>query len=479
MSTASPYRLVRTAPAPATRLVPDEAQQAVLDHPGGPLLVLAGPGTGKTTTLVEAVARKVEGGLSADQVLVLTFSRKAAGELRERITARLGTPTAGPSAWTFHAFCYALVREHQPTGLYSDPLRLLSGPEQDVALRELLRGSLDLGRQWPPTLRAALTTRGLAEEVRALLSRAREVGLDPDQLGALAAREGRADWAALAGFFGEYLDVLDAQGAVDYAELVHRAVLLAEQPAVGEELRRRFRAVFVDEYQDTDPAQERLLQALAGGGRDLVVVGDPDQAIYAFRGAEVSGLLEFPDRFRTATGDPAPVRALTTCRRSGSQLLEVSRRVAARIPAPGLPTDQLRAHRALQPGRGTQAGAVEVHTHPSVGAEADAIADLLRREHLERGTPWSRMAVLVRSGARSVPLLRRVLTAAGVPLEVAGDEVPLAQEPAVAPLLLALRVVADPDSLTAEGARQLLLSPLGGADPGALRRLGRDLRALD
>ena len=479
MATSSPYRLVRTPPPAGSRLVPDVAQQAVLDHGSGPLLVLAGPGTGKTTTLVEAVARRVEGGLTPEQVLVLTFSRKAAGELRERITARLRTPVSAPSAWTFHAFCYALLREHQPAGLYADPLRLLSGPEQDVTLRELLRGSVDLGRQWPSTLRAALTTRGLAEEVRALLSRAREVGLDPDQLATLAAREGREDWAAMAGFFGEYLDVLDAQGAVDYAELVHRAVLLAEQPDIGEQLRRRYRAVFVDEYQDTDPAQERLLHALAGGGRDLVVVGDPDQAIYAFRGAEVGGLLEFPHRFRTATGQPAPVLALTTCRRSGAHLLEVSRRVGARIPAPGLPVAALRTHRDLQAGRGTYAGTVEVHTHPSVGAEADAVADLLRREHLERGTPWSRMAVLVRSGARSVPLLRRVLSAAGVPLEVAGDELPLGQEPAVAPLLMALRVVADPAALTTEVTRQLLLSPLGGADPGVLRRLGRDLRQLD
>ena len=469
------YRLDRSRPPSAGRLTPDAAQQAVLDHPGGPLLVLAGPGTGKTTTLVEAVARRVEAqGLRADEVLVLTFSRKAATELRDRITARLGQPTSGPSAWTFHAFCYALVREHQPTGLWNDPLRLLSGPEQDVVLRDLLRGSIDLGRQWPTELRAALATRGLAEEVRALLSRAREVGLDPTDLGALAVREGRADWSAMAAFFGEYLDVLDAQGAVDYAELVHRAVLLAEQPAVADQLRRRYRAVYVDEYQDTDPAQERLLQAIAGQGRDLVVVGDPDQAIYAFRGAEVAGLLEFPDRFRTATGEPAPVLALRTCRRSGAELLEVSRRVADKIPL----VPSLRALRELDAGSAVT-GSAEVHTHPSVGAEADAVADLLRREHLERGTPWSRMAVLVRSGARSVPLLRRVLTAAGVPLEVAGDEVPLAQEPAVAPLLLALRVVYDERALTTEAARQLLLSPLGGADPGALRRLGRDLRELD
>src|SRR3954469_15759352 len=231
---APTYRLLRTTPPVAARLVPDEAQREVLDHcsrVGGPLLVLAGPGTGKTTTLVEAVARRIEGGLSPDEVLVLTFSRKAAQELRERITARLGTTTAGPAAWTFHAFAYALVREHQSPEAFREPMRLLSAPEQDVALRELLRGSLDLGRSWPASLRACLTTRGLAEEVRALLSRARELGLERADLEAIARREGRSDWAALSGFFAEYLDVLDAQGALDYAELVHRAVLLAETPA--------------------------------------------------------------------------------------------------------------------------------------------------------------------------------------------------------------------------------------------------------
>ncbi|GAC1444614.1 MAG: hypothetical protein NVSMB55_21510 [Mycobacteriales bacterium] len=475
----SPYRLLRTAPPVAAPLVPDEAQREVLAHAGGPLLVLAGPGTGKTTTLVEAVARRVADGLAPDEVLVLTFSRKAAQELRERITARLGTTSAGPSAWTFHAFAYALVREHQSPEVFGEPMRLLSGPEQDVALRELLRGSLELGRSWPAVLRGCLTTRGLAEEVRALLARAREVGLEPADLARIAVRESRADWQALAGFFGEYLDVLDAQGALDYAELVHRAVLLAEDPEIGTALRRRYGAVFVDEYQDTDPAQERLLQAIAGGGRDLVVVGDPDQSIYAFRGAQVRGILEFPGRFPRGDGSPAPVVPLRVCRRSGAALLEVSRGVAARLPAPGLPAARVREHRALGAGPSTGRGVVEAATHPSVGAEADAIADLLRREHLERGTPWSRMAVLVRSGSRSVPLLRRVLTAAGVPLEVAGDELPLAAEPSVAPLLLALRVADDPAALTVDAARDLLLSPLGGADPAGLRRLGRELRAVD
>jgi superfamily I DNA/RNA helicase/RecB family exonuclease len=481
------------------------------------LLVLAGPGTGKTTTLVEAVARRVERGEPLDQLLVLTFSRRAAMELRERIAARLGQTTAGPAAWTFHAWCYALVRAAAPPDAFREPLRLLSGPEQDVVLRDLLSGSLDLRRpEWPAPLRPAITRRGMAEEVRALLARAREVGLGPDDLAALAIREGRADWSALADFFAEYLDVLDATGAIDYAELVSRAAALAATPEWGQQLQARYRAVFVDEYQDTDPAQERLLRALAGGGRDLVVVGDPDQAIYAFRGAEVSGLLEFPDRFASPDGRPADVIALRTCRRSVPELVEVSRRLAWRIPAPGLPVEQLRQHRELVPAgtasvgtesagtepagtesvgtesagtesAGTEsAGAVEVRTYPSVGAEAEAIADTLRREHLEHDTPWGRMAVLVRSGVRSIPLLRRVLSAAGVPVEVAGDELPLAREPAVAPLLLALRcadalrtAAGTAEVVTEEAVRLLLTGPLVRCDPATLRRLGRELRAWE
>jgi superfamily I DNA/RNA helicase/RecB family exonuclease len=474
----TPYRLRRRAVPPMAAPALDAVQQAVVDHRSGPLLVLAGPGTGKTTTLVECVARRVEAGLAPETVLVLTFSRKAASELRERISARLGLTTSGASAWTFHAFCYALLRAHTDDLAYERPLRLLAGPEQDVAVHELLTGHADgEGRgRWPQELRAGLRTRGFAAEVRAVLARARELGLEPVDLAERARRAGRADWAAVAAFHEEYLDVLGDLGAVDHSELVHAAGLLLRRPDVLAGLRERYAAVLVDEYQDTDPSQEALLAAIAGDGRDLVVVGDPDQSIYAFRGADVGALLRFPERFPTREGAPAPVRVLGTSRRAGTALLAASREVTRRLPLSGLPTDAVRAHRALEPAPGTSPGGVEVETHPSAGAEVEAIADRLRRAHLEGGVPWSRMAVLVRSGVRSIPLLRRVLAAAGVPLEVAGDELPLAAEPAVAPLLLALRCVDAPEQLTPDRARALLLSPLGGADASELRRLGRALR---
>ncbi len=475
------HRLIAAPLAAPRPLAADAAQRRVIEHPGGPLLVLAGPGTGKTATLVEAVAARVEAGADPRSILVLTFSRRAAGELRERITARLGPTGAGrgPQAWTFHAWCLAVLRAHDrpaPSGGF----RLLSGPEQDSRLRELVEGSREDGRpSWPESLARCLGTRGFTEEVRALLARAREVGLEPLGLAQLARRTARPEWTALAEFYEMYLDVFGFEGALDYADLVHRAALVAEGAVAGEELRTRYLHVFVDEYQDTDPAQERLLRALAGGGGNLIAFGDPDQSIYAFRGAEVAGLLDFPQRFRAPGGGQAPIVALRTCRRMAPGPLLASRHVARRIPAAGLPVAAIRAHRDLVSRGDLGAGQVEARIYPTAGAEADAVADLLRREHLERGTPWPAMAVLVRTAER-IGRLRRALTAAGVPVSVDGDELPVAQEPAAALLLLALRCADDPaGALTADAARTLLTSPLGGADPAGVRELGRALRAFD
>ncbi|WP_406342621.1 ATP-dependent helicase [Streptomyces sp. NBC_00648] len=517
---AGAYRLVRTPLRPVDPPLLDARQRAVVDHGRGPLLVLAGPGTGKTTTLVEAVAARVAAGTDPERILVLTFSRKAAVELRDRMALRLGG-TRGPQATTFHSYCYALVRAHQDADLFAEPLRLLSGPEQDVAVRDLLAGQLGLEREglapvrWPDELRACLTTRGFADEVRAVLARSRELGLGPDALADFARRTGRPDWRAAAAFLAEYLDVLDLQGVLDYAELVHRAVLLAERaphsgtsshvsssaPSYGPALADAYDAVFVDEYQDTDPAQVRLLRALAGGGRTLVAFGDPDQSIYAFRGADVNGILDFPDTFPRADGTPARVEVLTTSRRSGEALLTATRLLTRRMPMPRLPSEKVRAHRELAAVRA--GGRVESYTYPTASTELENIADIVRRAHLEEGVPWHDMAVLTRAGTRALSALRRALTSAGVPVEVDGTDIPLRHEPAVTPLLTALRAVATaalpgpaeageesggaaadgeaaddtpPTWLDPETALDLLTSPLGGMDSADIRRLGRALR---
>ena len=146
------YRLLPPATAVTAPIQLDDDQHRVVAHESGPLLVLAGPGTGKTTTLVEAIADRIERrGADPSEVLALTFSRKAAEQLRDRVTARLGRTTGSAMCSTMHSFAYGLIRRYAPRELYRAPLRLLSAPEQDVVVRELLQRH-DESVTWPAGL---------------------------------------------------------------------------------------------------------------------------------------------------------------------------------------------------------------------------------------------------------------------------------------------------------------------------------------
>lgn len=510
-------RLVRPARPAAPAPVLDADQRRVVEYRGGPLLVLAGPGTGKTTTLVEAVVDRVEhDGVDPERVLVLTFSRRAAAELRDRIAVRLGRTVREPMARTFHSYAFGLLRREAVRYAMPQP-RLLSGAEQDLLIRDLLRGELEeLGADyWPEFLRPALPTRGFAEELRDLLMRAIERGLAPADLAVLGRRAGRDDWLAVARFASQYAGVtaLRQPPAYDPAELVRTAVdLLRDDPSLLAAERSERAFVVVDEYQDADPAQEELLSLLAGGGQDLIVVGDPDQSIYGFRGADADVIRRFPERFRAADDSAAQVQALTVSRRGGPVLLDASRRVAARLggssphrrlqsaaastefgesPAgesgehrPGTTGNPIAAVATTGLPMAEQADASDpgglgdrcsVHVLGSANQEAAFIAREFRSAHLNDGVPWQQMAVLVRS-AHALPALRRGLSSAGVPVSVRRDEVPLVEQPPVRVLLDVLELATGRRELTAELAFSLVTGPLGGADPLALRRLRQELR---
>ena len=345
-----PFRLVRSARPVSPPPVLDADQLRVVEHDRGVLRVLAGPGTGKTTTLVEAAARRVEQGVPVEQLLLLTFSRRAAGQLRDQLTRRLRRTIGEPVARTFHSYAFGLVR--RAAVLAGDPPpRLLSASEQDVTLRELLAGRLADGiDEWPIELAAAVQTQAFADELRELLMRAIERDLWPEDLAALGRRHGRPDWTVAADVYAEYLDVtaLRAPGAFDAPELIQRAVTeLTNGPELLQAERTARRRIFVDEYQDTDPAQVELLKLLAAGADELVLIGDPDQAIYAFRGAEQNAMAEIDNHFGSLAG------IVRCCRRvvnwnsprrwdgllervpaRGTDLLAASRRVATRLTGP-------------------------------------------------------------------------------------------------------------------------------------------------
>ncbi|MGQ5261789.1 ATP-dependent helicase [Micromonospora sp. ZYX-F-536] len=464
----------------------DPAQTEVVGHTGGPMLVLGGPGTGKTSTLVEAVAARVAEGVDPERILVLTFGRRGATALRQRIEARVAQDghrvLREPLVRTFPAYAFGLLRRAAAERGEPSP-RLLTGPEQDLIIRELLdvvgEEPEDDPVGWPTDLRPALRTRAFAGQLRDLLMRAAERGVGPVDLARLGEKLGRADWPAAARFLREYVAVLalrdvSNRGSIAYdpAELVRAATgLLRDDEELLAAERRRLAHVYVDELADTDPAQLELLSVIAGGGKSLVAFADPDSSTYAFRGADPAGVTTFPHRFRTASGAPAAQVLLTTSYRAGPGLLAAIARLGRRLRGPA-------AHRRLQPLPDAPTGVVEVHTFRSATSEAAWLAHALRSAHLLDGVPWSRMAVLVRSTALQLPSLQRALHAAGVPTVVHGEDLPLHLQPAVAPLLLLLRCALEPDRLDEEAAVALLHSPLGGADPLAERRLRQGLRAL-
>jgi superfamily I DNA/RNA helicase/RecB family exonuclease len=458
----------------------DESQAAVVASRATVLRVLGAPGTGKTVTAVEVVVERVNrDGIAPDQCLVLTASRAAAADLRERITARIAGTTTEPLARTHQALGFGILRQAAALRGDASP-RLLSGPEQDVILRELLAGhAAHEGKtpDWPAHMRAALGTRGFRTELRDLLMRAVERGLDNDDLAALGRAHDRADWVAAARVLGEYdaVTAMSRAGSYDPASILGAAAdLLESEPDVAQRLSGHggqsdgLRLIVVDDAQELTPAAARLLRVLRHPHIDLVLLGDPDVAVQTFRGADPAIL---------GTGHAwlggGPTIRLTHSYRQPQALREVSSRVTRRIGALAGA-----AHRALTdvpPG-----GRAEVRLLRGTSQEASLVAAELRSAHLMDGVPWSEMAVIVRGQGRT-GTLRRVLMATGVPVSVPSTEVPVRDEVAVRPLLALLEVALDvaeerPDPIDAETAVDAVLSPIGGADAVGLRRLRRALR---
>lgn len=448
----------------------------VLEHASGPLRVLGGPGTGKTTLVAHTVADRVRRGADPERVLVLTASRQAAVDLRGRIVERLVAggvmPTVRePLVRTVHSYAFSVLRL-QASLQDAPPPRLLSGPEQDVVIRELLAGELQAGgKGWPPRLRPALGLAAFATQLRDLLMRAAERGLAPQDLIALGRRSGRDEWVAAGRFFRTYEQVMLLRGSVgtaapqatapalDAAELVSAALLVLDTDA--EVLRRerdRVRHLIVDDAQHLDPLQAKLVTRLGAGAHEQLVFGDPDQTIFSFRGADPELL----------SNGRSPALRLRTDHRMAPAVRTAVSRLASRLPGP----------RVEQPGPAADqpAGQVSIRVFGSAAAEAAWVADQLRRAHLLDGVPWSEMAVLVRSTTQALPVLRRALLAVGVPVAVPREELPVAHQGAVQPLLGVLRCAVHPAALDEETAAALLSSPLVGADPLALRRLRRELR---
>ncbi|WP_428981506.1 ATP-dependent helicase [Nocardia brasiliensis] len=504
MRSDSAVRLVRrnvVAPRPRVwgadvRVLLDAAAAAGPTRPGWrPWQVLGGPGTGKTALLVDLAAERIAAGADPGSVLVLTHSKQAASTVRDAITARLAGPdaeggvpgaTREPLARTLHSYAFSVLRRHAAEH-GNPPPRLLTGAEQDAVLREMLRGDLtDIADGadglWPQRLQPALALGGFAEQLRDLMLRATERGLGPEDLVRLGREHGKPEWVAAGRFAVRYeqtmllrwsvgVEAPEATApALDAAELIGAALdALAGDAELLAAERARIRYLLVDDAQHLDPQAAMLVKAIGRSAHTTVVAGDPDQGIFAFRGADARFVadLDAPDGQRIVLRDNhrlgAPVRLAVA-------------RIAARLPG-SAPQRFSLPDRADRPAEdGTE---VRVRVLGTPAKEAALIADHLRRAHLTGAVPWSRMAVIVRSVPLSLAPLRRALLAAGVPVQQPALDTPLARRRGAAWMLLSLRAVLAGEGKSAFGpddALDLLAGPLGGADQIALRRLRRGVR---
>jgi DNA helicase-2/ATP-dependent DNA helicase PcrA len=426
-------------------LTPD--QEAAVTHGDGPLLIVAGAGTGKTTVITRRIAYLVAAKRARpSEILALTFTDKAAEEMEGRVD--LLVPYGFADMWisTFHAFGDRLLRdEGLALGLSTD-FRILSRPEQVVFLREHLF-ELPLGHFRPlgdPTRHLqALTT---------LLSRAKDEAVTPEEYLAFAAdlldrakaspedaalREEASQQGELAGCYAAYQRLLAERGMMDFGDQVLLSLqLFREHPVLLRQFRERFRYILVDEFQDTNHAQWELVKLLAGAAGNVTVVGDDDQSIYRFRGAAISNVLEF-----TRVYPEAARIVLRENFRSGQAILDAAYRLIRHNDP-----DRLEVREGIDKRLAARApeGPPPRHMHfDTVSSEADGVARQIA-ERVGAGAWANRdVAILVRANRDADPFLR-AMNLQGIPWRFSGNQ-GLYARPEVRLLIAFLRVVADPE----------------------------------
>ncbi len=448
----------------------------------GIVRVLGGPGTGKSSLLIDVAAARIGAGAEPESVLLLTGSGRIGAQARSALTTTLlraraahGGPPAirQPLVRSVHSYAFAVLRlAAQRAG--GPPPRLITSAEQDAIIAELLAGEAADGpgptAPWPAELRAALGTAGFAAELRELLTRCAERGVEPQQLERVGRLSGRPEWTAAGRFARRYEQVMLLRAAVGTAapqattpavgaaELVGAALeAFAVDPALLAAERARVGVLLVDDAQQLDPQAALLVRVLAAGADLTLLAGDPAQAVFGFRGAEPAALLG---------GDSTPSVTLTTSHRCAPAVARAVSGIAGRVSG-GCEIE----------GTGDDSGSVTVKLAASASAEAALIADTLRRAHLVSGVPWSQMAVIVRSVPRAASGLTQALARAGVPVALPAVTGSLAALPATQALLTVLAATAD--GLDADQALTLLTGPIGRVDPVSLRQLRRTLRRTD
>jgi DNA helicase-2/ATP-dependent DNA helicase PcrA len=374
----------------------DPEQRRAVTAPAGPVCILAGAGTGKTRAITHRIAyRVVTGEIAASHVLAVTFTARAAGQLRERL-AQLGA--AGVQARTFHAAALRQLRYFAPRLLDGRPLPELVESKAQLVTLAAARAGLRADRT------AARDLAGEIEWAKANL-------VEPGEYAAAAAkatREPPYESAKVAEVFAAYEDLKRGRGVIDFEDMLRAAVWgIEDHPDVAAQIRAQYRHFVVDEYQDVNPLQQRLLDAWLGGRDDLTVVGDASQTIYSFTGATSAYLLDFPHRYRDAV-----VVRLVRDYRSTPQVVGLANAVIRQARG-----GEARLRLALE-GQRPPGPEPDLRIFPDEPAEAAAVAQRCA-ELIAAGTPAKEIAVLFRTNAQS-EAYEEALAEAGVPAVVTG-----------------------------------------------------------
>jgi DNA helicase II / ATP-dependent DNA helicase PcrA len=355
----------------------NEAQREAVLATEGPLVVLAGAGTGKTRVITYRVAHLIELGVPSYAILAVTFTNKAAGVMKERISELLrasGRDAADVWVSTFHSFCARLLRrEASHLGLPRD-FAIYDDDDQNAAIKRAL-AALDLSAEdYPP------------RAVRAQISHAKNHGITPDDMAANAAEMRDEERKDVAKLFRAYTDILGKAAALDFDDLLLKAVdLLRDSPGVRARWNSRFHYIMVDEFQDTNRSQEDLIRMLGGERRNICIVGDEDQSIYSWRGARAGNLKRFTEDF-----PDAKVIRLEENYRSTQIILDAAAAVVK--------NNSERLGKTLQATLG-EGNRLRFYEAPDAPAEAEYICAQISAQ--VRNDPDARLAVLYRTGAQS------------------------------------------------------------------------------
>ena len=369
----------------------NKEQQEAVKHMEGPLLILAGAGSGKTTMMTHRIAYMLEKGVSPYNILAVTFTNKAAGEMKDRIESLTGG-TRGMWVMTFHAMCVRILRNHGDVLGFKNGFSIYDESDKKALLKRIVK-DLKIDEKIYPV-----------SYLGSVISSCKEAEEDPDDYIENNSMNFKAE--TVAKVYARYMEDLQQNNAMDFDDLLWNAVKLFEASSeVLSYYQQRFKYIMVDEYQDTNYLQYKLIHAMAEKSHNLCVVGDDDQCIYQWRGADIRNILDFEKDF-----PETKVIKLEQNYRSDANILDLANSVIA--------NNRNRKAKELWTDR-NEGNKITYRRLEDEQREAWYVGGEIQRLHDEEGIPFNDMAILYRKNAQSRPFEEK-FSFRGIPYRVLG-----------------------------------------------------------